>query len=269
MVTPSYNQGQFIEDTIQSVLTQDYPHIEYIVMDGGSTDSTLEILRKYEGRLKWISESDRGQSHALNKGFKMAKGTIICWLNSDDLFLPGCISSAVKAFEHNPAAGLVYGEGYNMDADGGNRVSCNVQPLDLWRLIHRRNLITQPSAFFKKEVLEAVGYIKEDLHYTMDWDLWIRIAMRYPAEFVREFWSEAREYPENKVNTGGLRRLWESYLCTRYGIKKIPPGLIAYGLETILRRLNQVRSRLFRRLFSPANRFTTRTFQVLFSIIRG
>src|SRR3989475_2629391 len=99
VVTPSYNQGRFIRATIESVLTQDYPYLEYIIMDGGSTDETASLVKEYAGRLTWISEPDRGQSHAINKGFRMAQGEIVAWLNSDDIILPGAVSHAVRTFE--------------------------------------------------------------------------------------------------------------------------------------------------------------------------
>src|ERR1022692_175599 len=118
IVTPSYNQGCFIRATIESVLSQDYPHIEYIVMDGGSTDETASVVKDYAGRLTFISEKDLGQSHAINKGFRMANGSILGWLNSDDVYLPGAIRAAVDGFVRNPAAGAVYGEGYLLDRDG-------------------------------------------------------------------------------------------------------------------------------------------------------
>src|SRR5262245_25991034 len=112
IVTPSFNQGRFIRATIESVLNQDYPHMEYIVMDGGSTDDTADVVKEYEGRLIWISEKDRGQSHAINKGFRMAQGALVAWVNSDDLLLPRAVSHAVRAFEQHPDVGAVYGEGY-------------------------------------------------------------------------------------------------------------------------------------------------------------
>ena len=123
IVTPSYNQGRFIRATIESVLSQDYPHVEYIIMDGGSTDETAAVVEPYRDRLTWISEKDRGQSHAINKGFRMAKGEIVAWLNSDDTIAPGAITHAVEAFERQPGAGAVYGEGYLMDEDGRSKTA--------------------------------------------------------------------------------------------------------------------------------------------------
>jgi glycosyltransferase involved in cell wall biosynthesis len=115
IITPSFNQAGFIERTIQSVLSQDYPNIEYLVIDGGSNDETLEVLKKYEGRLQWISEKDSGQSEAINKGYRMATGEILTWLNSDDTLLPGAVSKAVAYFDEHPDVMMIYGEGYIID----------------------------------------------------------------------------------------------------------------------------------------------------------
>lgn len=118
IVTPSYNQGRYIEKTIRSVLNQDYPDLEYIVVDGGSTDHTLDILRKYEGRIRWVSERDGGQSEAVNKGFRMSRGEILGWLNSDDTYCPGAVRQAVTFLMEHPSVAMVYGDGYEIDEQG-------------------------------------------------------------------------------------------------------------------------------------------------------
>src|SRR6266568_1020601 len=144
IVTPSYNQGHFIRATIESVLSQDYPHVEYIIMDGGSTDETAAVVKDYASRVTFISEKDRGQSHAINKGFQMARGTVLAWLNSDDLYLPGAIRNAVDAFQRNPSAGAVYGEGYLIDRSGQS--SCRFphsEAFNLWKLVHLSDYILQ------------------------------------------------------------------------------------------------------------------------------
>src|SRR4030067_2556851 len=119
IVTPSYNQAEFLEKTILSVINQDYPRLEYFVMDGGSTDGSLEIIKRFEHRItNWISEPDRGQSDAINKGWSMASGDIFAWLNSDDMYAPGAVQAAVQAFRENPEAGMVYGDAILVDRDG-------------------------------------------------------------------------------------------------------------------------------------------------------
>lgn len=234
IVTPSYNQGSFIRGTIESVLSQDYPHVEYIIMDGGSTDETASVVKDYASRLTFISEKDRGQSHAINKGFRMAKGSILAWLNSDDLYLPGCIRSAVNTFQQNDATGAVYGEGYLIDYAGNT--SCrfpHTEPFNLWRLVHLSDYILQQSVYFRKDVLDELGYLDEDLHYSMDWDILIRIGLRYHIEYLPEFMGCLREYAEAKSSAGGIKRVNEiRRMLQRHTGMQLSPGYIVYGLDT-------------------------------------
>jgi glycosyltransferase involved in cell wall biosynthesis len=234
IVTPSYNQGHFIRATIESVLNQDYPNVEYIIMDGGSTDETSSVVKDYASRLKFISERDRGQSDAINKGFRMAKGSILAWLNSDDLYLPGAIRNGVAGFSQSPRPGAVYGEGYLIDRAGDvtGRFPHTI-PLNLWRLNYVSDYILQQSSFFRKDVLDDVGYLDENLHYAMDWELYIRIARRYPLGYVPEFIGCLREYAEAKSSAGGMRRVREIRdMLRRVTERRIPPGYIIYGLGT-------------------------------------
>jgi hypothetical protein len=234
IVTPSFNQGRFIRQTIESVLEQDYPRIEYIIMDGGSTDETADVVGDYAGRLCWISEHDEGQSHAINKGFRRAHGELVAWLNSDDLLLPGAVRHAVAAFEGSPQLGAVYGEGYLIDQNGAIKQRFpHTQEMNLWRLVHLSDFILQQSVFFRKDVLAEVGYINQQLHYTMDWDVLIRIAKRYPLKYIREFMAALREHPEAKSSSGGVKRVREirDMLRVHTGMR-IPPGYIVYGLDT-------------------------------------
>jgi len=234
VVTPSYNQGQFIRATIESVLSQDYPHVEYIIMDGGSTDETASVVRDYASRVTFISEKDRGQSHAINKGFRLARGSMLSWLNSDDVFLPGAVKAAVQGFARNPAAGAVYGEGYQIDREG--KVISRFQytePLNLWKLVYLSDYILQQTVYFRKDVLDDVGYLDEDLHFTMDWDILIRIGMKYPLEYIPEYMGCLREYAEAKTFSGGERRIREMHgMLQRHTGMRLPPGIIIYGLET-------------------------------------
>jgi hypothetical protein len=237
VVTPSYNQGTFIRATIESVLSQDYPHVEYIIMDGGSTDETASIVKDYVGRVTFISEKDRGQSHAINKAFQMARGSILAWLNSDDLYLPGAIGKAVDALQRNPTAGAVYGEGYLVDRSGQNSSRFpHTEAFNLWKLVYLSDYILQQTVYFRKDVLDEIGLLDEDLHYTMDWDLLIRIGKKYPLEYIPEYMGCLREYPEAKSSAGGTRRIGEIRdLLRRHTGMRIPPGYIVYGLDTYQR----------------------------------
>lgn len=234
VVTPSYNQGPFIRATIESVLSQQYPHVEYIIMDGGSTDETASVVKDYASRLTFISEKDRGQAHAINKGFQMARGSVLAWLNSDDLYLPGAIHNAVEAFRRNPAAGAVYGEGYLIDRVGNVKHRFpHTEPLNLWKLVYLSDYILQQTVYFRREALEELGYLDEGLHYAMDWDILIRLGLKYPLVYVPEYMGCLREYPEAKSFAGGGARIREIHgMLRRYTGLRIPPGSIVYGLET-------------------------------------
>ena len=200
VITPSFNQGPFIEETIQSVLSQDYPHIEYLVIDGGSTDNTIEILRTFEGRLTWVSEPDNGQADAINKGFRRAQGHILCWLNSDDLYLPKSLSKVAAYFVNHPEVSMIYGGGHLVDREGKFIVRFPLEPFDLGHLAEQC-YIFQPAVFFRKEVFDAVGPLNSDLHYCMDYDYWIRIGKHLGGGIGTIFdpLAEARYYPEAKT----------------------------------------------------------------------
>jgi glycosyltransferase involved in cell wall biosynthesis len=234
IVTPSFNQGHFIRATIESVLSQGYPNLEYIIMDAGSTDETASVVKDYSSRLTWISEKDRGQSHAINKGFRMARGEIVSWLNSDDTILPDAVQTAADALSGEPDAGAVYGEGYCMNREGA--ITCrfpHTEPLNLWKLVYLSDYILQQTAYFRRSSVEEVGFLNEELHYVMDWDLLIRMAMRRSLLYVPEYLGCIREYPEAKSFSGGARRIAEiqQVLCKHTGLR-YPPGYIVYGLDT-------------------------------------
>lgn len=206
VVTPSFNQGEFIEETIKSVLSQDYPNIEYIVIDGGSTDNTLEILEKYSDKIKWISEYDKGQADAVNKGFEMARGEILGWLNSDDTYCPGAISKAVEVLLTNPDIIMVYGDAHFIDREGCITGRYFTEPFDLQRLADVC-FICQPTAFLKSGVIEKAGMLDTNLQTCMDFDYWIRIGKIFDSTKItyleKEFLANSRMYEENK--TLGMR----------------------------------------------------------------
>jgi glycosyltransferase involved in cell wall biosynthesis len=264
IVTPSFNQGQFIRATIESVLTQDYPHIEYIIMDGGSTDATAEVVREYAGRLTWISERDRGQSDAINKGFRMAKGQIVSWLNSDDVLLPGAVSRAVQAFEQDPCLGFVYGEGYQMDEAGRFTQKFPwTEPFNLWKLTYVLDYILQQTVFFRKDVLDELGYLDESLHWTMDWDIFVRIGSRYPVGYIPELMAAIREYETAKSFAGGRRRLDEiARTVRRQTGQRFPPAFFFYALSTYEKLWRDRMQAAPRLLAAPC-----RALQVLFTYV--
>jgi GT2 family glycosyltransferase len=198
IVTPSYNQAPYLEQTIQSVLGQDYPRFEYIVIDGGSTDSSVEIIKKYADRLAyWVSEEDRGQAEAINKGFAHAKGEILAWLNSDDYYLPDTISAVVKSFEENPDVVMVYGDMQAVDGDGRNINVLRYKQLALEDLLCFQ-IIGQPSVFFRRAAFEEAGSLETSFHFMLDHHLWIRLAQRGRIMHVPQVWSAARYHPDAK-----------------------------------------------------------------------
>jgi glycosyltransferase involved in cell wall biosynthesis len=217
IVTPSYNQGRFIEETILSVLNQDYPHIEYIIMDGGSTDQTLDIIRKYQNRLIWYSEKDKGQSNAINKGLRIAKGDILAYLNSDDTYLPNAVTRAVHYLTSNTSdSPFVYGEGYHITKEGA---IIEKYPTELFNFNHLAEIcyICQPTAFWKREVIEKIGLFDENLHYAMDYDYWIRIAKYFGnLGYINEYLANSRQYPEIKT----FSKRFEAHAETLDVIKK-------------------------------------------------
>lgn len=199
IVTPSFNQAQFLEQTILSVLSQDYPNLEYIIVDGGSTDGSLEILRHYEGELKdWVSEPDRGQADAIRKGMDRSRGEILAWINSDDLYMPGAVSEAVSAFQESPECGLVYGDGILIDQDNRILDWHRYPQFDAYDLL-RFEVILQPAAFFRRQVYFGAGGLGSEYHLILDHDLWVRIALRSPLKHVEGYWAAERTYPQAKT----------------------------------------------------------------------
>ena len=198
IVTPSYNQAPFLEQTIQSVLEQDYPRIEYIVVDGGSTDNSVEVIQKYADRLAyWISEKDSGQAEAINKGFARANGEIVAWLNSDDYYLMHTISIVVQCFEQNPDVVMIYGDMFAVDANDQTINVLRYKQLSLEDLLCFQ-IIGQPSVFFRRSALEKVGRLDPTFHFMLDHHLWIRLAKLGRILHIPQVWSAARYHPQAK-----------------------------------------------------------------------
>ncbi len=182
IITPCLNAEKFIRDTIESVNGQDYLSIEHIVVDGGSTDGTIESL-KSNPHLRWISETDNGQSHALNKGFAMARGEIIGWLNADDTYAPGAVSTAVDYLTRHPETDMVCSDMWIIDENGARLRLARGKPFDLVELL-TENYVRQSTVFFRKCLLDEVGGVNEALHYCMDRELWLRIGVGHRIDYL-------------------------------------------------------------------------------------
>lgn len=286
IVTPSFNQAQFIEETILSVKGQDYPNLEHIVVDGGSTDGTIDILRRYEDKynLWWVSEPDEGQSDAINKGFRRARGEIIGWLNSDDVYMPGAVQAAVDALLAHSEFGWVYGDVYWTDEHGRILRELKGRPFDLKELVCRGQHPVQPTVFFRHGVLEAVGYIDTRFRFVMDTDLFIRLGLRYPAGYIPQVMATRRLHPQAK--TVGQRLIFVpetvAMLDKLFAMPDLPQEIaclknlaykstytnngIAYFDEGQMR---EARHNLWRALWLDFRPFQKRTLLIVFLILQS
>lgn len=225
IVTPSYNQAEFLEKTILSVINQDYPNLEYIVIDGGSTDNSVDIIKKYQDKIDyWVSEKDNGQSHAINKGFAKATGQIFNWLNSDDLLLPGAIRIAVDYLTQNPDIKMVYGDRIVIGTDG-RLLRAVEKPRYLKKYSFLNARIPQETTFFTRDLYESVEGLNEDLHLVMDTDLWKKFKSKTDFIHIPFYLGAYREHITSKsVVSLGLNRDSDAarkelkYLRDKYGI---------------------------------------------------
>jgi glycosyltransferase involved in cell wall biosynthesis len=217
IVTPSFNQGAFLEETILSVLAQDYPNIEYIVMDGGSTDNSVEIIQKYADRISlWVSEPDQGQTDAINKGFAKAHGNILAWLNSDDLLTPRAVSEVVEYLTGNPGVGMVYSGLDFINAQGKVIGKFPARQTDLRKLRHGYVHVPQPATFFKADLWKKVGPLDPTFFFAMDYDLWTRIArLTTPVYLPGKVWAKFRLHGGGKTVTAD-ERCWPEMLRVHY-----------------------------------------------------
>jgi glycosyltransferase involved in cell wall biosynthesis len=216
IITPSFNQSRYIEATINSVLSQDYPNIEYMILDGDSQDGTVEIIKKYENKLAWwVSEKDKGQTDAINKGFARAKGEILAWLNSDDTYEPGAISAAVKYLQEHPEAGMVYGDCNFINEDG--RVIGKFGAAQTNQKLLRQGYvhIPQQTMFFRAELWKRVGPLDPSFYFAMDYDLWTRISALSELKYVPQTWANFRLHTTGKTIVAD-DRCWPEMVRVHY-----------------------------------------------------
>jgi glycosyltransferase involved in cell wall biosynthesis len=228
IVTPSFNQAAFLEETIQSVLAQDYPWIEYIVMDGGSTDGSVDLIKKYSsaqgavpggfkhGISHWVSEQDKGQTDAINKGFAKANGEIFAWINSDDTYNPGAVREAVEYLTAHPDAAMVYADCNFIDEQGRVIGKFAARQTDYRKLRRGYVHIPQQTMFFRAKLWKEVGPLDPSFYFAMDYDLWVRIAARAPLRYLPgRVWANFRIHASSKTNVNDERG-WKEMLRIHY-----------------------------------------------------
>jgi glycosyltransferase involved in cell wall biosynthesis len=225
IVTPVYNSGKYIRETIESIANQSYRNFEHIIMDGLSTDNTLEIAKEYK-HIKCISEKDTGQSNAINKGFRMATGDILAWQNADDTYFPDTFEAVVTHFHDHPDVDIVYG--YYQLIDGESRWMCDVYPIDWnrWLFAHGRFCPPQPTVFWRRKVYEAIGELDEKLHYCMDVDFYSR-SINKKFNFGRipkmlgKFRIHEQSKTQNKVNDRRVHDEYKNVLSMNFNYSKL------------------------------------------------
>lgn len=223
IVTPSFNSASFLPETLDCILAQTYQPIEQIVVDGGSTDGTIEILKRYEGKynLRWISEKDRGQTDAINKGMRMAKGDIIAWLSADDLYYPDTVQKVVDYFESNPECKALFGRCAVIYSDGTfshdyiesgpmRNLSMEERKHPTFETLLKKNsgVIPEPATFWKRDVVDKIGYFDESFHYTMDYEYWLRISKHFQFGFIDERLAAFRIHEASKSGSLIAHRFW-------------------------------------------------------------
>lgn len=221
IITPSYNQGQFIERTIQSVLSQNVPGLEYIVVDGGSTDDTINVLRRMPS-CQWLSEPDRGQTHAVNKGIQLTTGNIIGWLNSDDIYYPNALKTILDYFNQHPEIDVIYGDAYHIDT---HDQILELYYTEAWNIERLKEVcyLCQPAVFFRRSMIDRFGVLDENLHYCMDYEYWLRLASR-GARFahVPQIVAGSRLHSDTKTLGSRIKVHKEINDMLKNTLKKVP-----------------------------------------------
>lgn len=247
VITPSFNQGRFIRRTIESVLSQDVA-LQYVIMDGGSCDETADVAKAFEGRLHFVSEKDKGQTDALNKGLVVTTGDVIGWLNSDDVYYPGALKAVMDHFEAHPECDVVYGMADHIDVDDSFIEDYPTEPFDLTRL-EEVCFICQPALFFRRRVIERCGLPDVNLRYCMDYEFWLRMGLAgLRFDYIGQKLAGSRFYPDNK--TLGQRRQVHTEInaMMRETLGYVPDKWLCNWAHTLLRDTLG---------FDPAKKYTT------------
>ena len=283
VITPSFNQGQYIEETITSVVGQMYPNLEYIVIDGGSTDNSLEIIKKYEQHITyWESTLDRGQSHAINKGFKVATGDILAWINSDDCYLPGTLHFVAHTFTSKQLnKTILFGNAMHTHEGSSKLIGSNVAKSFITLDLTVGDTIIQPSCFWDKATVEEVGPLNEEMHYAFDWEWFIRAKSSHNVSFmpVNKYLSIYRKTAQHKSATGGALRNGEiasiyrkynsieTYEANNYVARNIK-RIKKFDAYTRWLRPYRLRILLFKALFFKLARFNYEHIRVFVNNVR-
>lgn len=249
IVTPSYNQVDYLERTIQSVLNQTYKNVEYFIIDGGSEDGSVDVIKTYSDKLAgWVSEADRGQTDAINKGFSMANGSILAWLNSDDTYEPNAVEEAVDLLGQHPEAGLVYGDANYIDSQGNVIGRFPAAQTSLDQLKRGYVHIPQQASFFRKSLWDAVGPLDPDFFFAMDYDLWVRLARISKLQYVQRTWANFRLHEDAKTISADDRcwpemlqvhyrdgGRWFSPIQMKYYLRKLAAPIIRYRRKQLFK----------------------------------
>ncbi len=243
VITPSYNHAHYIRQTIESVFNQGYSSVEHIVVDGGSTDGTVEILKecadRYPGRFRWISEPDQGQSDAFNKGLAMARGAVIGWQNSDDYYLPNAFAPSLDYLGQHPEVAVVYGDCKLVDEVGNVVDESLVGPFDLGRLFHAC-FVPNQTAFIRRDALVSVGGLDRDLHSVMDLDLFLKLALSHRFHYLPGLRAAYRLLSTAKISVGRLSGRLETISVVERILTDplVPPQVAEQGRQALLFHLH-------------------------------